>query len=47
LLNNSDGGLYFGVSKNLDTGTYFSGPIDDVRIYNTALSADKIAALVQ
>jgi N-acetylneuraminic acid mutarotase len=37
-LNNSDGGLYIGVNKNLDAGTYFSGLIDDVRIYNRAVS---------
>jgi len=34
----SDGGLYIGVNKNLDAGTYFSGLIDDVRIYNRAVS---------
>jgi len=33
-LKDSDGGLYIGVNKNLDTDTYFSGLIDDVRIYN-------------
>jgi hypothetical protein len=43
----ADGGLYIGVSKNLDAGTYFSGLIDDVRIYNKALSTDEIAALAQ
>ena len=37
-LNNSDGGLYIGVNKNLDAGTYFSGLIDDVRIYNRVVS---------
>ena len=36
-LKNSDGGLYIGVNKNLDAGTYFSGLIDDVRIYNRAV----------
>ena len=46
-LNNSDGGLYIGANKNLDAGTFFSGLIDDVRIYDTTLSADKIAALAQ
>ena len=33
-LKSADGGLYIGVNKNLDAGTYFSGLIDDVRIYN-------------
>ncbi|MFC1793602.1 LamG-like jellyroll fold domain-containing protein [Planctomycetota bacterium] len=36
-LQGSDGSLYIGVNKNLDAGTYFSGLIDDVRIYNRAL----------
>jgi hypothetical protein len=43
----SDDGLFIGVSKNLETGTFFSGLIDDVRIYNQVLSAEEIAALVQ
>ena len=29
-----DGGLYLGVGKTLDAGSFFSGLIDDVRIYN-------------
>jgi len=41
----SDGGLYIGASKDLDAGTFFSGMIDDVRIYNQALSAEEIATL--
>jgi len=36
-----------GAGKNLDAGTFFSGLIDDVRIYNVALSTEKIAALAQ
>jgi len=43
----SDGGLYIGASKDLDAGTFFSGMIDDVRIYNQALTAEEIAALSQ
>jgi hypothetical protein len=31
-------GLYIGVGKNYTTATYFSGLIDDVRIYNRAVS---------
>ena len=46
-LPSSNGGLYFGASKTLDEGTFFSGLIDDVRIYNVALTAEKIAALAQ
>ena len=41
----SDGGLHIGASKDLETGTFFSGMIDDVRIYNQALSAREIEAL--
>jgi lysophospholipase L1-like esterase len=47
LLEFADGGLYIGTDKNLDEGTFFSGLIDDVRIYNVALSAEQIAALAQ
>ena len=43
----SNGGLYMGTGKNLDAGTFFSGLIDDVRIYDVALSAEQIEALVQ
>jgi len=43
----SDGGLYIGAGKILDAGSFFSGLIDDVRIYNEALSAEEIAALAQ
>jgi len=46
-LKSSNGGLYIGTSKTLDAGTYFSGLIDDVRIYDVALSAEEIAALAQ
>jgi len=46
-LKSSNGGLYISTSKTLDAGTFFSGLIDDVRIYNIALSADKIATLAQ
>jgi hypothetical protein len=43
----SDQGLYIGASKDLETGSFFSGLIDDVRIYNVALTAKEIAALAQ
>jgi hypothetical protein len=43
----SDGGLNIGASKDLDSTSFFSGFIDDVRIYNQALSAEEIAALAQ
>jgi hypothetical protein len=43
----SSAGLYIGAGQTLDTGTFFSGMIDDVRIYNQALSAKQIAALAQ
>ncbi|MFC1793348.1 kelch repeat-containing protein [Planctomycetota bacterium] len=44
-LKSATGGLYIGAGKNLEVGTFFSGLIDDVRIYNVALSAEKIEAL--
>jgi len=47
VLPSSEGGLYIGAGKNLDAGTFFSGLIDDLRIYNRALSAEQIAALAQ
>ncbi|MBW2209036.1 MAG: hypothetical protein JRG79_19195 [Deltaproteobacteria bacterium] len=36
-LEDASGGLYFGVGSTLAPGTYFSGLIDDVRIYNRAV----------
>ena len=41
----SDGGLYFGAGKNLDVGSFFSGLIDNIRIYPLALNAEEIQAL--
>ena len=38
---------HIGVSKDLDAGTFFSGLIDDVRIYDVDLTAEEIAALAQ
>ena len=46
-LEGSQMGLYIGTNKAMEPGTYFSGLIDDVRIYNKALTADEIAALAQ
>jgi hypothetical protein len=43
----SDGGLYIGAGETLDAGTFFSGLIDDVRIYNVALTPEEIEALVK
>ena len=34
----SENGLYIGVGKNLEAGTFWSGLIDDVRIYNRAIT---------
>ncbi len=33
----SNGGLHVGAAKDLDPGTFWSGLIDDVRIYNRAV----------
>jgi hypothetical protein len=43
----SDGGLCIGADKTLDAASFFSGLIDDVRIYNNVLSAEEIADLAQ
>jgi len=43
----SDGGLHIGAGKDLDASTFFSGLIDDVRVYKVALSAEEIATLAQ
>jgi len=36
-LEGSDSGLYIGCGKNIEAGTFWSGLIDDVRIYNRAV----------
>jgi len=41
------GGLYIGAGQALDPSTFFSGLIDDVRIYNVALTAEQIAVHTQ
>jgi hypothetical protein len=46
-LQSATGGLYIGAGKNLEAGNFFSGLIDDVRIYNLALTADKIEAFAR
>jgi len=43
----SEGGLYFGAGKNLEQVSFFSGLIDDIRIYPLALNAEEIAALAR
>ncbi len=43
----SDGGLYIGAAKDLDAGSFWSGLIDDVRIYDVALTAEEIEELAQ
>jgi len=40
-------GLDIAVGKDYATGTFFSGLIDDIRIYKKALSAEQITALAQ
>jgi hypothetical protein len=43
----SNGGLHIGAGQDLDASGFFSGLIDDVRIYNQALNAEEIAALAR
>jgi hypothetical protein len=37
-LGSAEGGLYFGAGSTLAPGSFFSGLIDDVRIYNRVVS---------
>ena len=46
-LKSATGGLLIGAGKTFDTGTFFSGLIDDVRIYDVALNIEEIAALAE
>jgi beta-lactamase regulating signal transducer with metallopeptidase domain len=43
----SNGDLYFGASKTLDASSFFSGLIDDIRIYDEVLSAEEVADLAR
>jgi hypothetical protein len=47
VLPSANGGMYLGADKNLDAASLFSGLIDDVRIYDIALTLAEIEALVQ
>ena len=38
LLTGSDGGLHIGAGKNLEPSSFWSGLIDDVRIYDRAVT---------
>lgn len=46
-LASSTNGLYIGCGKVMGAGTFCSGLIDDVRIYDAALSAEDIQKLAQ
>jgi hypothetical protein len=37
-LEDATGGLYFGAGSTLKEGTFWSGLIDDVRVYNSAVN---------
>ena len=43
----SPGSLRFGADKDLSAGSFFSGLIDDVRIYPLALSAKEIEEMAR
>jgi hypothetical protein len=43
----ADGDLYIGAGSGLEPGTFWTGLIDDVRIYNRALTPEQIKALAQ
>jgi len=38
MLESSDGGLFIGAGKAMEPGTYWSGLIDDVRIYDRVVT---------
>ncbi len=44
---NSNGGLHIGANKTLDAASFFSGLIDDVRIYGRVLSEEEITELAK
>jgi L-ascorbate metabolism protein UlaG (beta-lactamase superfamily) len=46
-LQSATSGLRIGAGNYLEAGNFFSGLIDDVRIYNVSLSAEEIEALVK
>jgi hypothetical protein len=43
----SNGDLYFGTGQMLEPGSFFSGLIDDIRIYDEVLSAEEVADLAR
>jgi hypothetical protein len=47
MLESADGGLYIGAGNTLDAAGFFSGLIDDVRIYDQALSPEEIENLAR
>jgi len=43
----SNDSLYFGASKTFDAAAFWSGLIDDIRIYDEVLSAEEVAELAR
>jgi hypothetical protein len=46
-LESATGGFYIGTGNTMESETYFSGLIDDVRIYDRVLNPVQIAELAQ
>ena len=46
-LKSSDGGLHLGAGKSLNAGTFWAGLLDDVRIYNVALSPAELEQIAR
>ena len=46
-LGSADSGLHFGAGKTLEAAGFLSGLIDDIRIYNQALSAEDVNTLAR
>jgi hypothetical protein len=47
ILKGEQSGLYIGAGVTLEAAGFFSGLIDDVRIYNVAMRTEQIEAIVR
>ena len=47
ILKGEQSGLYIGAGATLEAAGFFSGLIDDVRIYNVAMRAEQIEAIAR
>ena len=47
ILEGKQNGLYIGAGKTLEPASFFSGLIDDVRIYDVAMRTEQIEAMAR